>query len=412
MQERRRSRRHLLNTVRILLMVLGPLCMLFAFTALVLALLREKQVAENLRLMGVVYLGAGSLCLLVYFLLGRFGSSRRSDKQPSRRRPVHPAPPTNSADASSQSGMVLILTLVLLGLMAALALHLQYATRMAQRTDARSWQRARLRTALTDEALDRVRELARDEHPHVDAPGKAWMDALRETERPDGITTLSRITDLNRYIDLNNLVLDDDFPGVNQAERFLTRAMTHAGDSTPMERIEPLTDWMDPSEDARETEAYATHDPPYQAPGASLQSWGELRWIAGFSPDYFARKPSYRAADIIDLVGIVPGPRERPVPVNINTASPAVLESIFGAGQETVARYIVLTREETPFTSIDALMSELDPSLFQHLRPFLSVRSTHFLIEVQAVEEGHAASLRALAARDRSGTVRIMQWVL
>ncbi len=392
-----------------MLIVLGSLCVVLAAIFALLALIQKQPLHQPTWTLCFALAGGGGILLLIRGLLGL---SKKIRRRKSRMMPVPPEPVTGGED-----GMVLILVLVLLGAISALLLHIQYTARIAQQADLRLWQDARLRAALNEEAFHLMQTLANDEDLTVDHLNQSLLET-RETVRPDGVTTISRITDVNRYVDINNLVLGDDFGMVNHTERFLIEAMTKTSDFTPIERIEALTDWMDADDEGiRESEFYMALDPPYTVPNTWLHSWNELLLIHGFSPDYFVQKPKHVigrpfTANMADLLTIVPGPRTRPVPVNINTASSDVLESVFGLAEEALARYIYIARADRPFRSIDALLAQANSALFTELAPFIAVRSTHFIIEVMAFEGDRRGGLRAVVHREPEGRVRVMQWVL
>ncbi len=413
-QHRRSAWRRFINKTRLLLIVLGILSIVLGAFLALLALIQKQPLHQPIWQICAAYVAGGGVLLLLRWLLAlpkRF--RRRAPPSP----PVSPESPAGETPLDRRSGMVLVLVLVVLGLTSALLLHVQHSARLTQRIDQRIWQEARLRVALTDEAFHRIRQLANDEDRAVDHLRKPWLGYL-ETERPDGITTISRVLDLNRFIDINNLVLGPDFTRANLTERFLVEAMTQAGDFTPIERIDALRDWINPGDDALwGTDFYMQRQPPYAVAGTWLYSWHELRWIEGFARDYFARQPLHQvgrpfSADIVELLAVVPGSRDQPIAVNINTAPSAVLASVFGPGAEHIARYIYIVRPDQPFRSIDALLAQADTALFAELSPFIDVRSTHFLIEVRAFEAGAAAGLRAVAHREQGGRVHILQWVL
>ena len=410
-QHRRSSIRRRINKARLLLAVLGALSAVLAAVLALMALIQKQPMDHPIWRISLAYLGGGGILLVIRALLNLPKRIRRRQSRSTVQEAVRPR------GNSGKDGMVLVLVLVLLGITATLLLHVQFTARIAQQADLRLWQNARLRTALTDEAFHLVRALANDEELAVDHLEKPWAGA-RETVRPDGLTTISRVTDLNRYVDLNNLVLGDDFTRRNHTERFLQEAMTKAGDFTPIDRIEAVTDWISPDDEGiRGSEFYRTLEPPYRAPNTWMHTWNELQWIYGFTPEYFARKPLHVigrpfTANITDLLTIIPGPRSRPVPININTAPSEVLESVFGPAQEPLARYIYLARADRPFRSVEALLAHADQALFAELESFIDVRSTHFLIDVRAFEGDRRAGLRAVVHREPEGRVHILQWTL
>lgn len=403
-QHRRSSRRRLLSRIALVSAVLSALCALFALIFLVLSIWRHEPFPEGLWRVTLAYSGAAFVLLIVRLITARRPRTHKV------KRSVHTPDP-------KKEGMVLILVLVLLGMMAALILHLQQSAYIGRQADARLLQQTRLRAALQDEGLRRIQALADQPEHRFHHAEQAWAETV-EIERPDGITTVSRITDLNRYLDVNNLFLPDDFPGPNLTEDALIEAMTHAADFTPIERIEAIRDWIDPDDEGiRETAYYMNLTPPYEVPNAWMHTWHEFNWIAGFEPSYFEIKPLYRVgrafeANITDLLTVIPGPRRRPIPVNINTADLTLLTSLGGSGFEELARFIQLRRAEQPFETLETLLARVDESLFTFMRPFLAVRSTHFIVEVQAIETPYRARLRALLTLDDEGEIRIRQWVI
>ena len=117
-------------------------------------------------------------------------------------------------------------------------------------------------------------------------------------------------------------------------------------------------------------------------------------------------------ANIKNLIAVIPGPRERPTPININTATAELLEALVGTANEPLARYIQLTRLERPFRSLDALLPFIDTGTLQFLRPFADVRSSHFLLDMQALHNDQRVRVRAVAERSPEGDTRIHQWVM
>lgn len=408
-QHRRSVRRRAANRARIIATVLGSLSLLFALIFMVISLVRRElfPTASGWQIT-FAYAAVGLILFGIRYLLGLGGSSRRKRRSPRMPPRIDP----------SRQGMVLILTLVMLGVLSALALHLQHSATLARQSSLRQLERTRLRLALLDEGFLRLQGWANDEDLEVDHLDEEWM-ATREVERPDGIVTLSRLIDLNRYADFNNLHLPTEFAGPNLSETILIEAMTHAGDFTPIERLEAVRDWIDPDDDGiRESAFYARLDPPYHVPNTWLHSWSELMWIAGFSPDYFDPTPRYRTdrpfeANLKDLITIIPGPRDRPVPVNINTATAELIESLVGTDNPLLARYIQLARTERPFRSLDALLPYDDGGgTLQFLRPFAGVRSTHVVLDMQALQNDQRIRARAIAERSADGNARVLQWVM
>jgi type II secretory pathway component PulK len=323
----------------------------------------------------------------------------------------------NAYSTNSRSGMALVLALVLTGLLTALALHIHSISLLHRRIDQQVLDQARLRAALTDEAFALLRALANDSTPQLFALDH---DLLRRTEkeRPDGITTLSRIVDLNRFVDLNDLVPDESFSGYPHSERIIEELMLQCGDFAAVPRITALKDWIRPqANSARGPEFYLRRDPPYETANTWLHTWNELLLIEGFAPDYFEPKPMHAvgrpfSANFIEHITLIPGPRARPMKININTATPEVLHAVMGPAHEPITRFILTARQDRPFRSIEALIAQADRAWFTELAPFVDVNSTHFVVEVSAFAGARRANLRAIAQRLPNGTLAIKTWTL
>ena len=389
---------------RTLVAVLGWLGVLVGAVLLSFAALQGRMKNDLIWYFGVGYIVLGFLLLIIkYFLSKRSGGLKRT------RRHYFPDLPM------SNDGAVLIMTLLFVSMLAALALHLHYTVRMSSSMDQRLWTQTRLRAALVDEALFAVRMLATDPVIVVDHLNELWAQEW-EQERPDDITVRGRITDLNRYIDLNNIAMRDDFPEEERMRRMLADAMIRAGDLVPEERLRALADWIKPDEGIYGEAFYMQLDPPYRPAANWLETWGELKWIHGFGNDYFARTLPTDPDEppplhLSDLVEIIPGPRARPTRININTASREVLEIVLGVGQEPLVRQLLLNRAERPFRSIEALLPQMEPTRYLAVRPFLDVRSTHFRIDVQGVLADNTSTLSAWVRRSDDGDMEMIQWV-
>jgi len=403
-QYKQAKRRSLLQKTRILFVVLGVLCLLIAALLGGIWVIRTPTYAEWLGKLTVAYFLAGLFFLLVRAMLSKKRTSWRSR--------------LNTGPASAESGMTLVLILVLLSLISALILHAQHAARLARRSAEKELALTRLELAVQDEVFYVLQKLADDPDQRVDHLGKFWS-SLHESERPDGIGVAIQIEDLNRRFDLNNIRPGDAFAYADHSERMIMDLLTRCGDYDSLERVEALRDWVDPDEEGRREGAfYRTRDPFFRVPGTWLQGWGELLHIEGFSPAYFDRmdKPDaafgVQDAAWMDVFTMIPGPRAGVTPVNINTASQTVLEGMLGMEREPLIRYILLTRADRPFRSIDGLLAAADPALIRDFRPYLDVRSSHFEVRARASDPlRHALEVRAWIHRDPQGVVRILRWM-
>jgi len=404
-QHRQAKRRSLLQKLRIVSVVLASLCSLIAIALGAVWVLRGHQYTPLLGRLALAYLGAGVFFLLLRVLIAK--------KRMSWRRRMAVAPP------SMQSGMTLILVLVLIGLVTALVLHTQYAASLARKRAEHAWAANRMQHALADEVFSALRRLADDKDLRVDHAEESWAEDM-DIERPDGIGVYIRMEDLNRRFDWNNIRPGDGFAYPDHGARIIMDLMTLCGDFDPIERADALLDWVDENEEGRrENDFYQRFDPAYKTPGTWLQSWGELLDIAGFSLPYFERLSENAATGFAatdthwdELFALIPGARAGVTPVNINTASQKVLEGVLGMERESLIRYILLTRAERPFRALDGLLAAADPSLLRDFEPYLDVRSAYFEVYARASDNMRRTyMLKVWVHRDDQGAVKILRWM-
>lgn len=302
----------------------------------------------------------------------------------------------------------------MLGLVVALVLEALATARGVVRREERSWRAARLRAALADAARQALQRLADDEDLQVDHLREPWAQPV-DTTTPSGVAVWLKITDEERFFDLNNLAAAPG-QGVRPAPEILADLLTLCGDFAPLERVEALGDWIDPDDEGFwETSYYRGRDPPYACANTWLRGWFELPWVAGFTRRYFELRPRLSRggfdANPEECLTVVPGARSRPTPVNVNTAGRETLWAVLGLEHENLAHFVVLAREDRPFGSLEPLARMGDATLLERVRPYLAVRSRTFRIEARAFEAGQAERLWVLARRGDDGSVRVLRWV-
>ena len=134
-------------------------------------------------------------------------------------------------------------------------------------------------------------------------------------------------------------------------------------------RPEAMVDWIDPDSVALpgggEDAFYLRAEPPYRPANAALASVQELRGIAGVNGAALARLGSQVTALPEQTV------------VNVNTASPLLLEVLSGGGGgDALAR----RRLQSPFTSPQDWIAAA-PGTPEEMRGLVGVGSDFFLLE-------------------------------
>lgn len=409
-----RSRRAVLARIEQVMLVLAVLCLVIAGLIAGLAQLLNYEARPAQFRLSIAYLvAAAGLFILrgITRLVRKRVERRRSRRPPAARGSVRPV-----RSPSRQSGAALIFVLVILGLLAVLLAQIRLRAESARRRAASALLHEQLRHAATSAAREMLQLLADDPDTEADHTNEPWASP-HEFTSPTGVSTWTRVVDAQRAFDLNNVAVDSpDAP--RSCRDILMDLMTLCGDFTPVGRVEALRDWVDEDEEGmRESDYYAEKDPPYVAPNRPLYLLSEALWTDGFRRDYFSRAetPYPRRAfegHLLDAVTVLPVPRTRPIPVNLNSASREVLQAVLGLEHEETVIDILTRRHRGPITSLADPGSMLNPQLVASVAPYVTVKSNFFEVEARAFAEGAGINLRALVQRTADGDVRILRWIL
>jgi type II secretory pathway component PulK len=334
-------------------------------------------------------------------------------------RPHRTRPPavSGSVPLDGRSGSVLVLTLVMLAVVGGLLVQIQLGARAARRRAEAALVGDRLRHAASVAARDAMRSLADGATPDETATNTFWNIGW-DIQEPTGIALRVRVTDMNRYFDLNNLAVTSMVATLRPPGEVVMDLMTLCGHFTPVQKVEALADWIDPdSEGPWEADAYRDREPPYQPANRILYGLSELMAVDGFDRELFERHP-YAApgeafkANLADCVAALPVPRSQAIPVNVNTAPPPVLRAVLGLDQDEAVAAIVGMRTIRRITSMDKVAPLLEPVVLQRSRPYLDVHSRFYRIDVRSFVEGQGLDLAALVYAGSTGEVEVLQWIL
>jgi len=130
-----------------------------------------------------------------------------------------------------------------------------------------------------------------------------------------------RVTDANRYLNLNDLVDDQGqvkTPVYQRLQRLFTRLDLDAG------LVDVLADWMDADDrpmGAAGAEDVSYYDKPYHVKNGRLERWNELSMLRGFDAGVLKKLSGVAVVRSVPQGGITP--------VNINTADTVVLQAVF-----------------------------------------------------------------------------------
>lgn len=241
--------------------------------------------------------------------------------------------------------------------------------------------------------------LRRDrEDGEVDTLDEDWATILPPMEVEGGQLT-GAITDLQGRFNINSLLQANGEPDELAVARF--QRLLQALNLEP-ELAQVVLDWLDEDVETRfpgggEDEVYTSREQPYRTGNTLMASVSELRAVAGFDTEVFEAVRPHVAA--------LPGR----TPINVNTATVAVLMSLADEVSEADAERLVELRGEEGFKSLSDFRQSEPLAGRDVAEQGLSVGSDYFL--VSAVIKTGRVTLRhfALLWRGGAGEIRVIR---
>lgn len=316
----------------------------------------------------------------------------------------------------NRNGSVLVFVLILAAMLTGLVLFAQVQARRELTSTTSNLTQLMLHQAAAEGLRTAFTRLAADDETTVDHLQKPWTVPQVATN-PAGIVIAVRITDENRCFDWNNLAIPPTGPQARSANDIAMDLMTLGGDYAPVDRLAALGDWVDEDSNGLwETPFYHAQLPSSAAANRPLFTWHELLQVHGFSRDFFRPHEgetvfARAATNLLDSFTIVPVPRDRPIRININTASREVLLAIAGVDQASAIQQLLALRESGPLRSLQPVRRAVPPAMQDAVERFLDVRSLYFRVEAVAMLNGQAERILALARRNENGALAIVQWI-
>ncbi|MDZ7748683.1 MAG: type II secretion system minor pseudopilin GspK [Halofilum sp. (in: g-proteobacteria)] len=324
---------------------------------------------------------------------------------PGRRR----ATATRPADAdggAGQSGVALITVLLVVALATVAAVHM---TRQTQLDLHRTGNRLALvqahEIALGGEhwavsVLARVRRA--EDYDGVDARDQMWAQLPPPMQVEGGYVT-GAIQDMQGRFNVNSLVPSGDSIDALALERFERLLETLGIDPRVSQAV---TDWMDDNRETTypaggEDDYYLTLDPPYLAANRALTTASELRLLRGIDADAWRRLAPH--------VSALPGPTA----INVNTATPAVLQAIVPGLARSGAETLAAETREEPFDSVAAFLEHplvARPDSGQEVESAgLGVGSSHFRVRIDVRTGSLDYTLYSWLQREADGASRVLR---
>jgi general secretion pathway protein K len=235
-------------------------------------------------------------------------------------------------------------------------------------------------------------ELIKDSRTNnIDYLEENWAYELPTLPIDGGFIT-GRLQDLQGRFNLNS-VLDP-----LQAERF-SRLCQALGVDPGF--IPALQDWIDPDTEERvngaEDDAYTLLNPPYRAANRYLADTSELLLVRGVSVQDYNTLMFY--------VNALPGAIE----LNVNTASPLVLESLVDGVNPADIDGVVAVRANRPFREVDDFVNEEIFAGKGMQEDYLTVSSQYFLLTANVMLGNAPLTLQSVLYRSPTGKITVMQ---
>ncbi len=300
---------------------------------------------------------------------------------------------------TGESGIVLAVALILLGIIVALVLQAQVLARSCLNLEKKRLVRIQLREAAGDGVWHALNKLAADPILLIDHTNEEWA-APFSCQLPNGIDTEIRIIDENRFVDANMLAYLSPSEQWRPSSALIRDFL--AGESTfnPETQTEIIKDWVDQDKEGRyEKEYYQRQQSQFYPDNLPLESREELLWLLAPATN--------KAAGATGLT-VLPGKERHIEPVNVNTAGRQALLAVFGGLNTALVEGIISRRNGGPILALDQI---LDPQTIQRYSAYLSIRSSFFSVYAKANMDASTEEVYCLARRDSAGNVQIVRWV-
>ncbi len=186
-------------------------------------------------------------------------------------------------------------------------------------------------------------DLRESKHDSLD---EGWSTALPPIPVEGGFVN-GRVEDLQGRFNVNNVVKVGGSVNKLQLE-YYKRLLDLLG--LEPELAPALLDWLDGDinatfPDGAEDDEYLRADIPYRAGNRPLVDVSELRLVKGYTPEVIlALEPHVTVLPV-------------PTPININTATPIVLQALHAELDESDIEQLIATRDETAFTDLKEFLA-------------------------------------------------------
>ena len=242
-----------------------------------------------------------------------------------------------------------------------------------------------------------------------------WREDKEKNEFVDGVEQVAnalflpvdqalleaQFNDLHGRINLNDLVYVDGVPNTIMATRFKRLLDRLALDQVKVERIQ---DWIDENQEASGIEGvedgeYLGLDPAYRTGGQVFSHPSELMLIEGIDLE------SYEA--LLPHVSALP---QGLAQININTASPEVIQSLVENLADNIAEELASKAKDEPWKSVKEFASAPQLQGLKLDQTYLGVASNFYELATRITLADRKVRLRSIFYRSQEdGTITLVQ---
>lgn len=234
---------------------------------------------------------------------------------------------------------------------------------------------------------------------------KEFFDDLKFLEssltRPyEGAIVSSQFNDVQGKLNVNDLVnVTGEVNGLIK-ERFV-RLFNRLSIETI--KVDQLIDWIDENQetsgfDGAEDGEYLSLETPYRNGGQPLADISELRLLPTISNEDYKK--------LLEHITVLP---RGWAPVNVNTATPEVLQSLGSGMTDTQADALAEARKENPWKRLDDFKSEKNVTDAKTDFSYIGVRSDFYELATEVTLAERTVRLRSLLYRsNEDGALKVL----
>jgi general secretion pathway protein K len=304
-------------------------------------------------------------------------------------------------------GSVLVVTLLILMSLAGLTLDLSDETVLSLSLSGFSRDKFVAGQAARSGARFALHLIASDADKDVDTLDEEWAKfttvSLSE-EIAEGPSLTGRIVDESGKLNVNS-ILNNEGEIDEKRKSQITRLFGIFG--VGEEKAVPILDWLDKDDiermDGAESYYYQGLEDPYPCGNGSFVTVRQIFLVKGLRD--LAIKGGIEGKKVDDYLTIYSDGK-----ININTASPEVLQSMSDKMDASLAEAIVAHRKTSIFRKPEDLQSVPGMNeVYSGVSPWVTVKSSAFSVFVESAWSGVTSVARGVAAREKD-QVKFVYW--